>query len=146
MVTTVKQMTRICGVVDPTNGALDNSCLLRRGPPGNMTPERLVIPSEALRRTKMVDGREGEQMKPRSLVFDFFGDYLRYRGGEVRLRGLVALMNCFDIPEPTVRVVVGRLRRDGWLGSRKEGRETIYTLTDSSWQLLDEGRDRIFNR
>ena len=85
-------------------------------------------------------------MKPRSLVFDLFGDYLRYRGGEVRLRGLVALMNCFDIPEPTVRVVVGRLRRDGWLNSRRDGRETIYTLTDMSWQLLDEGSDRIFNR
>ncbi len=85
-------------------------------------------------------------MKPRSLVFDLFGDYLRYRGGEVRLRGLVGLMNCFDIPEPTVRVVVGRLRRDGWLASRRDGRETIYSLTETSWQLLDEGRGRIFSR
>jgi len=85
-------------------------------------------------------------MKPRALVFDLFGDYLRYRGGEVRLRGLVALMSCFDIPEATVRVVVGRLRRDGWLDSRREGRETVYTLTPTSWELLDEGRERIFNR
>ena len=30
-------------------------------------------------------------MKARSLVFDLFGDFLRYRGGEVRLRGLIAL-------------------------------------------------------
>lgn len=85
-------------------------------------------------------------MKPRSLVFDLFGDYLRYRGGEVRLRNLTALMGCFDIPEPTVRVVVGRLRRDGFLTSRRDGRETLYSLTDRSWQLLDEGRDRIFRR
>ena len=85
-------------------------------------------------------------MKPRSLVFDLFGDYLRYRGGEVRLRGLAALMSCFEIPEPTVRVVVGRLRRDGWLTSRRDGRETLYALTDRSWQLLDEGRQRIFGR
>jgi len=88
----------------------------------------------------------GTEMKPRSLVFDLFGDYLRYRGGECRLRALVSLMNCFDIPEPTVRVVVGRLRRDGWLDSRRDGRETIYTLTPASWQLLNEGRNRIFNR
>ena len=85
-------------------------------------------------------------MKARSLVFDLFGDYLRYRGGEVRLRSLVSLMGCFDVPEPTVRVVVTRLRKEGWLSSRREGRETLYALTDAAWALLDEGRERIFHR
>jgi phenylacetic acid degradation operon negative regulatory protein len=85
-------------------------------------------------------------VKARSLVFDLFGDYLRYRGGEVRLRGLVSLMGCFDVPEPTVRVVVTRLRKEGWLSSRREGRETLYALTDAAWALLDEGRERIFHR
>ncbi len=85
-------------------------------------------------------------MKARSLVFDLFGDYLRYRGGEVRLRGLVALMDCFGVPEPTVRVVAARLRREGWLTSRREGRETVYALTGAAWALLDEGRERIFRR
>lgn len=85
-------------------------------------------------------------MKPRSLVFDLFGDYLRYRGGSVRLRGLVALMECFDVPESTVRVVAARMRKEGWLDSRREGRETVYSLTDAAWRLLDEGRARIFAR
>jgi phenylacetic acid degradation operon negative regulatory protein len=85
-------------------------------------------------------------VKARSLVFDLFGDYLRYRGGEARLRHLVTLMGCFDVPEPTVRVVVTRLRKEGWLESRREGRETVYALTAAAWALLDEGRDRIFNR
>lgn len=86
-------------------------------------------------------------MKARSLVFDLFGDYLRYRGGgEVRLRALVALMGCFDVPEATVRVVLARLRREGWFASRKTGRETTYYLTDAAWRLLDEGRERIFAR
>lgn len=85
-------------------------------------------------------------MKARSLVFDLFGDYLRYRGGEVRLRGLIALMDCFDVPEPTVRVVVTRLRKEGWLDSRRDGRETVYVLTGEAWRLLDEGRARIFAR
>jgi phenylacetic acid degradation operon negative regulatory protein len=85
-------------------------------------------------------------MKARSLVFDLFGDYLRYRGGEVRLRALVSLMGCFEVPEPTVRVVVTRLRKEGWLVSRRDGRETIYSLTDAAWALLDEGRERIFQR
>ncbi|MGW1720402.1 PaaX family transcriptional regulator [Streptomyces sp. NPDC002156] len=85
-------------------------------------------------------------MKPRSLVFDLFGDYLRYRDGVVRLRALVALMACFDIPESTVRVVAARMRKEGWLESRRAGRETAYALTDASWRLLDEGRTRIFAR
>jgi phenylacetic acid degradation operon negative regulatory protein len=85
-------------------------------------------------------------VKPRSLVFDIFGDYIWHRGGEVRLQGLTALMACFEVPEPTVRVVVGRLRRDGWLTSRRDGRETIYALSRGSRELLTAGRDRIFQR
>src|SRR5579875_1106366 len=84
------------------------------------------------------DGFRRWFVKARSLVFDLFGDYLRYRGGEVRLRHLVALMACFDVPEATVRMVAARLR--------KEGRETVYELTETAWRLLDEGRDRIFDR
>ena len=85
-------------------------------------------------------------MKARSVVFDLFADYLRYRGGEVRLRGLIALMDCFDIREATVRVVVTRLRREGWLASRRDGRETTYLLTEQAWKALDEGRARTFQR
>ncbi|WP_030434163.1 PaaX family transcriptional regulator [Actinoplanes subtropicus] len=85
-------------------------------------------------------------MKARSLVFDLFGDYLRYRGGEVRLRTLTTLMESFDVPEATVRVVATRLRKEGWLEARRDGRETVYALTDQAWKLLDEGRTRIFAR
>lgn len=85
-------------------------------------------------------------MKARSLVFDLFGDYLRYRGGQIRLRGLVALMDCFGVPEATVRVVATRLRQEGWLDSHRDGRESTYVLTDAAWQLLDEGLARIFAR
>jgi phenylacetic acid degradation operon negative regulatory protein len=85
-------------------------------------------------------------VKARAVVFDLFGDYLRYRGGEVRLRGLIALMESFGVREATVRVVVTRLRREGWLASRRDGRETTYQLTERSWRQLDEGRRRIFER
>jgi phenylacetic acid degradation operon negative regulatory protein len=85
-------------------------------------------------------------VKARSLVFDLFGDYLRYRGGEARMRSLVSLMGCFDVPETTTRVVVTRLRKEGWLSSRRDGRETVYALTEAAWALLDEGRERIFHR
>lgn len=86
------------------------------------------------------------KVKARSLVFDLFGDYLRYRGGETRLRVLVELASAFDVPAATVRVAVARLRTEGWLLSRRDSRETIYALTDASWKVLDDGRERIFRR
>jgi phenylacetic acid degradation operon negative regulatory protein len=85
-------------------------------------------------------------VKPRSIVFDLFGDYLRYAGGEVRLRALADLLDCFGVGESTARVVMARLRKEGWFDTRREGRETVYSLNDRSWQLLDEGRSRIFDR
>lgn len=85
-------------------------------------------------------------MKPRSIVFDLYGDYLRYRGGAARSRVLVELMSCFEVGDSTVRVVLARLRNEGWFEARKEGRETWYELNRRSTKLLDDGRARIFNR
>jgi phenylacetic acid degradation operon negative regulatory protein len=85
-------------------------------------------------------------MNVRSIVIDLFGDYLRYNGGEVRLQALARMLECFDVGESTVRVVMARLRRENWLDSRRQGRETIYALNDLSWHVLDEGRARIFDR
>ncbi len=79
-------------------------------------------------------------------MFNLFGDYLRYRDGQVRLRSLVALMGELGVSEATVRTVATRMRREGWLLSRREGRETTYELTPASWAVLDEGRTRIFER
>lgn len=52
----------------------------------------------------------------------------------------------FGVPESTTRVVVTRLRKEGWLDSRRDGRETVYGLTGSAYAMLDEGRQRIFER
>lgn len=85
-------------------------------------------------------------MRPRSIVFDLFGDYIRYRGGAARLRTLTALMDCFGVGDSTVRVAMARLRKEGWFDAHKDGRETFYALNSRSMQMLDEGRERIFNR
>jgi phenylacetic acid degradation operon negative regulatory protein len=85
-------------------------------------------------------------MRPRSIVFDLFGDYLRYRGGSARLLTLVSLLEAFGVPESTARVALARLRREGWFDTEALGRETIYTLSAKSWAMLDEGRARIFDR
>ncbi|MFC9935941.1 PaaX family transcriptional regulator C-terminal domain-containing protein [Glutamicibacter sp. NPDC127525] len=87
-------------------------------------------------------------MKPRGIVIDLFGDYLRYRGGRARLRDLTALLECFGIGESTARVMLARLRKEGWFSTEPDpsSRGVIYALTEKSWRILDEGRERIFTR
>lgn len=80
------------------------------------------------------------------MVFDLFGDQLRNLGGEARLQALTELLQVFDVGESTTRVVLARMRREGWFSTYRDGRQTVYSLTEKSWQLLDEGRKRILNR
>jgi phenylacetic acid degradation operon negative regulatory protein len=85
-------------------------------------------------------------VKLRSIVFDLFGEYIRYDGGEIGLRALVELLAPFGIGEDVVRVLMARLRREGWFESSRVGRQSRYSLTDEGWRLLDTGRERIFER
>ncbi len=85
-------------------------------------------------------------MKPRSVVFDLFGDHLRYLAGAVRTQSLVALLSAFDIGEPTARIVLARLRKEGWLETRRSGREAVWAVTPRALGMLDDGRARIFER
>src|SRR5256886_8457456 len=85
-------------------------------------------------------------VKLRSIVFDLFGEYIRYDGGEIGLRALVELLAPFGIGDDVVRVLMARLRREGWFESSRVGRQSRYMLTDEGWRLLDTGRERIFER
>ena len=84
------------------------------------------------------------QWKPRALILDLFGDYLRYAGSEVRLADITELLAVFDVEAATVRVNLSRLRKEGWFTTRRVGRETVYSLTPHMLEILDEGRERIF--
>jgi phenylacetic acid degradation operon negative regulatory protein len=84
--------------------------------------------------------------KPRSLIMDLYGDYLRYSDGEARLGPLTQLLGAFDIEPASARMTLSRLKKQGWFETRREGRETVYTLTGEMMQVLVEGRERIFNR
>jgi phenylacetic acid degradation operon negative regulatory protein len=85
-------------------------------------------------------------VKLRSIVFDLFGEYIRYDGGEIGLRALVELLAPFGIGEDVVRVLMARLRREGFFESSRVGRQSRYSLTVEGWRLLDTGRERIFER
>jgi phenylacetic acid degradation operon negative regulatory protein len=86
-------------------------------------------------------------MKPRAILWDLFGDHLRYvDDGRVPMRALNRLLGAFGVGESTSRVVLSRMRREGWFTTYRDGRQTSYALTDRSIRMLDEGRTRIFDR
>jgi phenylacetic acid degradation operon negative regulatory protein len=87
-------------------------------------------------------------MKPKAILWDLFGDHLRYAddGGGVPMRALNQLLELFEVGESTSRVVLSRMRREGWFTTIRDGRQTSYALTARSVKLLDEGRARIFDR
>jgi phenylacetic acid degradation operon negative regulatory protein len=64
----------------------------------------------------------------------------------VPMRALNRLLDVFGVGESTSRVVLSRMRREGWFTTCREGRQASYALTDRSIRMLDEGRARIFDR
>jgi phenylacetic acid degradation operon negative regulatory protein len=84
--------------------------------------------------------------KPRAVILNLFGDYLRYAEGEARLGELTALLQAFGMEPAAVRVTLSRLRKEGWFTTRREGRETVYELSPRMMKILVEGRKRIFQR
>jgi phenylacetic acid degradation operon negative regulatory protein len=86
-------------------------------------------------------------VRPRAVLWDLFGDHLRYVGdGRIPMRALTQLLEVFGIGESTSRVVLARMRREGWFTTCRDGRQTSYALTGRSLRTLDEGRARIFDR
>jgi phenylacetic acid degradation operon negative regulatory protein len=86
-------------------------------------------------------------MRPRAILWDLFGDHVRYLGdGRIPMRALTGLLAVFGVAESTSRVVLSRMRREGWFTTCRDGRLTSYALTARSVTMLDEGRARIFDR
>jgi phenylacetic acid degradation operon negative regulatory protein len=80
----------------------------------------------------------------RSLVFDLFGGYVRYDGGAIALQDLAAVTEPFGVSAGALRVVMSRLRREDWFAASRAGERTLYRATPQTWQLLNEGYERIF--
>lgn len=85
-------------------------------------------------------------VKPKSLIVDVYGNYARYRSGELGLQQLIELSSVFGINEQATRMTVSRLKQEGWLQARRVQRRAYYAITPRALRLLEEGRRRIFTR
>ena len=68
--------------------------------------------------------------KAKSLIITFFGDIVFPYGGTIWLGSLVKFMEEFGISEKLTRTSIFRLTKEGWLSSKKFGRESYYSLSN----------------
>jgi phenylacetic acid degradation operon negative regulatory protein len=89
--------------------------------------------------------RRQRPLRSGSLLVTILGDAIAPRGGAVTLGSLIKLAGPFGLPERLVRTSVGRLAKDGWLTSRRAGRQSEYALTKHGRQRFAEATQRIYS-
>ncbi|QJF49793.1 PaaX family transcriptional regulator C-terminal domain-containing protein [Roseobacter ponti] len=64
-----------------------------------------------------------------SLIVSVFGDLAQEKGATIPGPALSKIMAAMDVRPEATRVALHRLRRDGWITSRKTGRTSLHSLT-----------------
>lgn len=78
-------------------------------------------------------------------MFTLFGDYLiPFCEGMAWTQDLIYLLGLLGTPERTTRTTLNRMKNQGWLEVEKIGRKSRYILTKSGRDVLEQGRQRIF--
>jgi phenylacetic acid degradation operon negative regulatory protein len=90
--------------------------------------------------------RRQRPVRAGSLLITILGDAIAPRGGAVSLASLIRLAQPFGITERLVRTSVGRLAQDGWLKSRRSGRQSEYFLSEHGKQRFAEATRRIYGQ
>jgi phenylacetic acid degradation operon negative regulatory protein len=83
--------------------------------------------------------------RPQDLVFTLYGEYFLHREGSVWVGSLISLLEQFGMSEASVRTVLSRMTRKGWLEANRVGRNSFYDLSDRGRALLEEGAARIYH-
>ena len=88
----------------------------------------------------------GGDLRTWSLIVTIFGDMARAPGAEIPGPVLTALAARIGVKPEAVRVALHRLRKDGWIASRRAGRVSHYFLTEAGRAESEHATARIFAR
>jgi len=83
-------------------------------------------------------------LKAWSVLVTILGDLCQSRADWIGGRDLNALAGRMGLSPATTRVALHRLKRDGWIESRRQGRDAAYRLSDMGWAETQAVRDRIY--
>ena len=84
-------------------------------------------------------------MKPRSLMFTLFGEYIKHYGGEIWMGSLIKMMAHFNISESSLRGAVLRMVNQGLLRVRKIGNKSYASLTEKGKRRMEDGISRVYS-
>jgi len=83
-------------------------------------------------------------LRPRSMLFTLFGDYVYPQRGDIWLGSLVIIGAALGMSEVAVRSAVARLARERWIVARRNGKRSYYRLSPAGRALIEEGTQRIY--
>jgi len=130
--------------------------LLRRNGSANLTQESYFLNAFCVTISNMTDRvaaaartlvsrfRRQRPVRAGSLLITILGDAIAPRGGTITLASLIRLARPFGITERLVRTSVGRLAKEGWLTSRRSGRQSEYVLSEHGQHRFAEATRRIY--
>ncbi|EZQ11617.1 PaaX family transcriptional regulator, partial [Candidatus Acidianus copahuensis] len=81
-------------------------------------------------------------MKPQTLIFTLFGDYINNKGGTVSVRSLIKMMKPFGLSEQATRAAVSRLKQKGLLENVNS--KGSYKLSEEGLVKLTSGVRRVY--
>jgi phenylacetic acid degradation operon negative regulatory protein len=84
-------------------------------------------------------------MKPRSLMFTLYGEYIQHYGDEVWVGSLIQLMNRFGVSESSVRGAIFRMVKQNYLKARKVQNKSYYSLTEEGKRNIKDGVRRVYS-
>lgn len=90
------------------------------------------------------DGSAGVETS-RGLLITTLGEYVLPHGGSAWTQSLTALMERLGVRDKSARQALARLEERGWLERERVGRQTRWSLTELSTELLTAGAARIYS-
>lgn len=88
----------------------------------------------------------GESHRVWSLIVTIFGDMAQGEGDAISGAALSRLVGMMGVRPEAMRVALHRLRKDGWIDSRREGRGSLHRLTPFGRAQSAEASPRIYDR
>jgi len=85
-------------------------------------------------------------LRSRPAILTLYGDYLLKRGGEISIASLIEILSNFGLSGQAVRSAVSRMCQAGFIKVRRIRKGSFYSLTESGYELLNKGTERIFRR
>jgi phenylacetic acid degradation operon negative regulatory protein len=95
-------------------------------------------------RTISLSGVAAPNNRPRSLILDIYGGFVRRIGGWISIADLILLMRDVGVDEPAVRSAVSLMKRRNLLAYSRRNGVAGYRLTPTASDILEEGDVRIF--